>query len=59
MTRTQGFISVCVALDQGGVDSGLVEVLVVVQHSRRISWKTFGRLFDEEGQKSVNVELQS
>ena len=55
--RTQGFISVSVARDQGGVDSGLVEVLAVVRRSRRISWKAFGRLFDEEGQKRVNVEL--
>ena len=57
MKRMQGFILVSVARDQGGVDSGLVEVLAIVRRSRRILWKTFGRLFDEEGQKRVNVEL--
>ncbi|KIK05343.1 hypothetical protein K443DRAFT_3991 [Laccaria amethystina LaAM-08-1] len=61
MTRTHGFVSVCVAprADQGGVDDGLVEVLIVVQHPRRISWKTVGRIFDKEGQKSVNVKLRN
>ena len=42
---------------QIGVDDGLVEALLVVRHPRRISWTTFGRILDEEGQKSVNVEV--
>ena len=37
--------------DHGSVDHGLVEVLVVLQHPRRISWTTFGRIFDEEEQR--------
>ena len=58
-TRTHGFVSVWVApwADQGGVDNGLVEVLIVVRHPRRISWKTSGRILNEEGRKGVNVEL--
>ena len=54
-----GFILVWVALgaDQGCVDSGLVEIFIVVQHPQRISWKMFGRILDEERQKSVSVEL--
>ena len=52
-TRT-GFASVCVALgaDQGGMDDGLVEVLVVVRYPQRISGTTFGQAFsDDEGQR--------
>ena len=52
-TRMHGFVSVWVApwADQGGVEKGLVEVLVVVRHPRRIAWKMFGRILDEEGRK--------
>ena len=52
-TRTRGFVLVCVApgSGQGGVDNE-TEVLVV-RHPRRILWKTFGRIFDEQGQKSL------
>ena len=39
------------------MDDGLVEVLVVVRDPRRLMWTTFGRFFNEEGQKSANVEL--
>ena len=38
----------------GGVDGGLVEVLIV-WHPRRISWTMFGRIRNEE---ALNVELQ-
>ena len=40
------------------MDGGLVEVLVV-GHPRRVSWTISGRIPDEEGQKSVNVELST
>ena len=58
-TWTHGLVSVCVApgVDQSGVDDGLVEVLVVVRHPRRMSWTMLGRIFDEKGQRNMNVEL--
>ena len=54
MAWTHSFVLVCVAsgADYGSVDGGLVEVLVVVQHPRQISWTTFGRILDEEEKKS-------
>ena len=51
MTRTRSFVSVCVArgADQGSMDDGLDEALVVIRHPWRMSWTTFGRVFNVEG----------
>ena len=57
-TGMHDFISVC----SPGVGSRwrgrwIGRGLIVVGHSRRIFWTTFGRIFNMEGQKSLTVDL--